>query len=39
VKALRSLGIATAQGFFFARPLPAETVAPMLANGPVGPAA
>lgn len=37
--AMRSLGISTAQGFFFARPLPADIVAPMLANGPLGPAA
>jgi diguanylate cyclase (GGDEF)-like protein len=36
VRAMRSLGISTAQGFFFARPLPADVVAPMLANGPLG---
>ncbi|MGH2551569.1 MAG: EAL domain-containing protein, partial [Thermomicrobiales bacterium] len=36
VRAMRSLGISTAQGFFFARPLPADLVAPMLANGPLG---
>lgn len=39
VSAMRSLGISTAQGFFFARPLPADIVAPMLANGPLGPVA
>jgi diguanylate cyclase (GGDEF)-like protein len=35
VSAMRSLGISTAQGFFFARPLPADIVSPLLANGPL----
>jgi diguanylate cyclase (GGDEF)-like protein len=39
VRAMQSLGISTAQGFFFARPLPADAVSPLLANGPLGSAA
>jgi len=37
--AMRMLGIATAQGFYFSEPLPPELIAPMLAGAPLQPIA